>query len=471
MDESQRANTDIAPYAVVISCAGDGDTGGGLCVFDGKKVETIDRLSTAGLCMAEGRFLRLLRTPLCTGTGEILVYDQRGVTQYLRIDELSDSHNVAWDGHHLIVASTGKNSLLWISLNGEVVRRWRAPGEDDSWHLNDVMFHEGRLIACAFGKYPVYRGYKGHEHDRHGFIFDVESGQMLVQGLCGPHSPRYFDGYWSICDSMNSCVVQLQPDDGSERRRLKLESFTRGFAVSENYLYVGESVHRSDTCMAGTASVVILSRADWHVLGRITLPFREVADIAIVPWQMVNGLRTGFRTNLLRVAEQDQLWMFRQVGIEPVRLWAVSEPLEPRQYQVAVEADIPETFVAAKITLVDCTITNLGDAFLSCALPFPIFISYKWSLTATSPPMDHCEGIRTALPATLPPKGALSCKIEVMPPDVETELLLTITLIQESVAWFDQVYPTSGCSKVVMIKTRQKNSWAGFGSGRLPSES
>jgi acetolactate synthase-1/2/3 large subunit len=453
MNESEKSDITSPGYAVAISCAGDGDTGGGLCVFDGKNIETIDRVSTAGLCLAENRFLRLLRTPLCTGSGEILVYDQRGVRQYFRIDEVSDSHTLAWDGHHMIVASTGRNSLLWISPDGEVVRRWRAPGEDDSWHLNDLTIYEGRVIACTFGKYPAYRGYKGHEHDRHGFIFDIESGQVLAHGLCGPHSPRYFDGYWAVCDSMNSCVVQLGPGDGTERRRLQLESFTRGFAVSDRYLYVGESVQRSATGMASTASLVVFSRADWNVIDRIALPFREVSDIVIVPLQIVNGLRTGFRTNLLRVAEQDQLWMFQRIGIEPVRLWAVSEPLETRQFRVTVEAAIPETFVASKLTLVDCTITNLGDAFLCAALPYPIYISYKWSATPASPPVDHLEGIRTSLPATLPPAGTLSCRIEVLPPDVEGELLLTITLVQESVAWFDDVYPESGCSKPVMIES------------------
>jgi acetolactate synthase-1/2/3 large subunit len=455
MNQPGKSHLGSIPYAVVISCSGDGDTGGGLCIFNGKTVETVDRVSTAGLCLAEDRFFRLLRTPLSTGSGEILVYDQCGVKQYLRIDELSDSHNLAWDGAHLIVASTGTNSFLWISMDGEVARQWRAPGEDDSWHLNDLTIHQGRVIACAFGNYQSYRGYKGHEHDRHGFIFDLESGETLVKGLCGPHNPRYFDGCWSVCDSMNRCVVQMEPGGEAEKRRLQLESFTRGFAVCDQYLYVGESVQRADIGMAGTASLVVLRRADWNIVERVALPFREVSDIAIVPLEMANGLRTGYRTNPLRVAEQDQLWMFRHVGIEPIRLWAVSEPLEPHQYRVKVAAAIPKTFAAAKLTLIECTITNYGDAFLCTALPYPVFLSYKWSVTPSSPRMDHFEGIRTALPAALPPAGQLKCKIDVLVPDVEGELMLTITLVQESVTWFDEVDPASACSAIVVIERRR----------------
>ena len=82
-----------------------------------------------------------------------------------------------------------------------------------------------------------------------------------------------------------------------------------------------------------------------------------------------------------------------------------------------VEAQIPDFFIAGKVTLVDCTITNLGDAFLCSALPYPVYISYRWSLTPESPRMGHCEGRRTALPATLPPHGKLSCRVEVVPPE------------------------------------------------------
>jgi hypothetical protein len=62
------------------------------------------------------------------------------------------------------------------------------------------------------------------------------------------------------------------------------------------------------------------------------------------------------------------------------------------------------------------------------------------------------EGLRTALPATVPPAGGLQCRIEVLAPDVEGELMLTITLLQESVRWFDEVDPANACSKIVEIR-------------------
>src|SRR5262249_17641944 len=161
---------------------------GGLCLFDGQNLEVIDRASTAGLTVFDGCLARLLRTPLMTGGGEILIYDSRGISHYLRIDELSDAHYMAWDGTNLITTSTGSNELLWITLSGQVARRWSAPGEGDSWHLNDVCMAGHRLYACAFGKYTHYRDYKAHLSKGDGFIFDVDSGRVLASGFCAPHS-------------------------------------------------------------------------------------------------------------------------------------------------------------------------------------------------------------------------------------------------------------------------------------------
>src|SRR6516164_1390375 len=95
----------ISDGILLVTCAGDGDTGGGLCALAANMVETIDRISSAGMALFEGRLARLLRSHLNTGGAEILIYDNRGVSHYLRVDELSDPHYMAWDEQHLIVAS------------------------------------------------------------------------------------------------------------------------------------------------------------------------------------------------------------------------------------------------------------------------------------------------------------------------------------------------------------------------------
>jgi len=438
-------------FVLLASCAGDEDTGGGLCSFDGRKVETIDRVSSAGLCVTQDRIFRLLRTPLMTGGGEMLIYDSRGVKNYLRVDELADGHYIAWDGRHVVVASTGTNSILWLTPGGEVARVWRAPGEDDSWHLNDLTFHEGRLYVCAFGNYAGYRGYKGFERHGHGHVFDLENGRTVASGLCAPHSPRFFDGYWSVCNSMNGELVQFDAP-GRIRRSVELAGFTRGLAIGDRYVFVGESSRRSDRGGVRRATIAVIDRETFELVDRVGVPFQEISDLALAPAGLAAGASNGFRTNHMRTSEQDQLSLFREIGINPQCIWASSDPLAPEQCRVRVEASLPAEFDAGKLTLISCAITNRSECFYCSAIPNPVYISYKWQLTERSPAMDHQEGLRTSLPRMLAPAETLTCRIEVLPPPLAGEFLLTITLVQEGVGWFDEFDPCSGFSCLMQIK-------------------
>ncbi len=442
-------------YLLLATCSGDEDTGGGLCVFDGQTVEVIDRVSSAGLRVAGDRMIRLLRTPLATGGGEFLVYDARGVRQYLRVDELSDGHYFAWDGRNIVAASTGSNSILWIAPSGEVERVWRAPGEDDSWHLNEVVLHEGRLYACAFGKYANYRGYKGNERNGHGHVFDLETGTRVAEGLCAPHSPRFFDGCWSVCDSAMCSVIQFERGGRAPRRTTQLNGFTRGMAVNDEYVFVGESAPRSDRGLVQGGSIAILSRESFEFVARVQLPFQEVFDLELAPAELVGGTRIGFRTNPLRVREQDQIFLFHQLGIEPQRLWATSDPLPPEHCRVSVDAAIPEAFEARRLTLIDCSVENRSERFYFPSASNPVWISYKWQLTERSTAMSHQEGLRTPLPCVLPPGVSVKVRMEVLPPPVAGEFRLTVTLVQDGVCWFDEIDPANGCSACVTVHAPQ----------------
>ena len=138
-------------------------------------------------------------------------------------------------------------------------------------------------------------------------------------------------------------------------------------------------------------------------------------------------------------------------GIEPTRLWAVSERLSEPQCRIRIKARIPKRLVAAKLTLIDCEVTNVGEGFLCSELPYPVYISYKWKRTAKSPDFPHLEGIRTCLPRTLAPGESIRCRIEVQPPEVDGEARLTITMLQETVIWFDELDERNGYSAVVKV--------------------
>jgi hypothetical protein len=419
---------------VTLLVSGFGErSGGGIFAVSGSRVEQVDSLSSTGLAVAGGRLARLVRSATEHYGSELLLYDAQGVERYVRLDDVVDPHDVIWDGRHYVVASTTANSLFWLSPHGEVLRRWQAPGDGDAWHLNSLVQADGRLYACAFGHFEHHREWIGHEDDGRGIVFDVESGRDVVTGLDRPHHPRRLDGSWLICNSARRELLELD-DAGSVVRRLELRSWTRGLAIADDTLFVGESAARDRDDVGGEASIAVVSRKDWRVRDRLVVPCDEIYDIVVAPPELVEGVRRGFRTNPLRTAERDQLALFDEVGARPPRLWATGDALAPEDCRIALSASLPPELAAGSWHEVACRIENLGASFLVSAPPHPVHISYRWVADGAAE-----EGERTRLPQSIAPRATADCVLGLRAPAEPGAYELRVTLVQEGVAWFDDL--------------------------------
>lgn len=316
--------------AVLLASGLGDDTGGGLFIY-GEAVERVDRLSSTGLSYSEGRLCRALWAPEGAGAaGELLIYDERGVRHYHRVDALAEPHDVIWDGRELAAVSTLTNRVLWLSEAGEPIREWRAPGDGDAWHLNGLVLDQGRLYASAFGRFERHREWAANLDHGSGIVFELETGVDVITGLACPHSPRAVDDHWLVCDSARSELLRCDRRTGAVMDRAGLNGWTRGLAVGERHLFVGESAHRLSDAPGATATIAVVDRDSLVVEDRLPLPCREVYDLLFVPREIATGVRRGFRTNASRVSEQDQLAMFARAGVEPARLWATGDPSLPR---------------------------------------------------------------------------------------------------------------------------------------------
>jgi len=431
---------------VTLLVSGFGErSGGGIFAVSGRGVEQVDSLSSTGLAVARGRVARLVRSATEHYGSELLLYDDRGVDRYVRLDEVVDPHDVVWDGQHYVVASTTANSLFWLSAHGEVVRRWQAHGDGDAWHLNSLVLADGRLYACAFGRFEHHRDWLDHRHDGRGVVFEVESGRDVLTGLDCPHHPRRLDDSWLVCNSAQRELLELD-DAGRVLRRLELRSWTRGLAIAGDTLFVGESSTRDNPGGGGGASIAVVSLKDWRLRDRIVLPCDEIYDVVVAPPALVDGVRRGFRTNPLRTAERDQLALFDKVGAQPPRLWATGDALAPEHCRVALRACLPQELAAGSWHEVTCRVENLGPAFLVSAPPHPVHISYRWV-----PGTEGEEGERTRLPQSIAPSTSAECYLGLRTPATPGVYELRVTLVQEGVAWFDDLDPANAWGTTVVV--------------------
>ena len=185
---------------LVASCFDAQHTLGGGLFNIGDTVEEIDSVSTTGLYVDDGMLFRCLWS--ADGSpAELIAYDETGVRRYHRLDDVSTPHDIlVVDGRVMVVATT-QNEVQCVAPSGEIIWRWRAPGEADSWHLNSLARYEDRVVVCGFGPFLRRRGWDLQGKPATGRVVHLDTGEPVLDGLRAPHNPHYEDGMWLVCDS------------------------------------------------------------------------------------------------------------------------------------------------------------------------------------------------------------------------------------------------------------------------------
>lgn len=283
-----------SPVHLVISCLGDDDTGGGLLCHDGCRLEEIDNVSTTGLHVDDDRLVRVLWAPHQTATGtEILQYGPGGLESSVRVDGLIDPHDILRDGSAYVAVSSETDSILWIGTAGEIVRRHQPGCGADCWHLNSLWLEDGNLYASCFGRFQSSREWKAHLRNGTGSVFHVETGRDLIPGICCPHTPRRLDDKWMICSSATSELLIYEGDLSEPSRRVQLQNWPRGAAITDDFIFVGESVNRLLTDEVKGATIAVLRRDTMRLIERLSLPYREVYDLVLTGSALLDGVRAG----------------------------------------------------------------------------------------------------------------------------------------------------------------------------------
>jgi|GEM_PF-1023641 len=128
-----------------------------------------------------------------------------------------------------------------------------------------------------------------------------------------------------------------------------------------------------------------------------------------------------------------------------------SDPLPLRSLRAAIEADVPRNMHAGETTVVRCAVTNRGDAAYLSAPPNPIELCYRW-YDAGNAAVGAGAWLHTPLPQPLSPGKRLSMVARIAAPPTPGTYTLAVTLLQEDVAWFDDLDPASGVRSIVDVE-------------------
>jgi uncharacterized protein (TIGR03032 family) len=183
---------------------------------------------------------------------------------------------------------------------------------EDRCHLNGMAMADGRpLHATAVSRSDVADGWRDRRAGG-GVVIDVESGEIVADGLSMPHSPRLHDGRLWLLNSGAGELGYVDPASGRFEPVAFCPGYARGLAFAGGHAVVGLSLARENRTFSGLPldralkdrdaeprcglAVIDLASGDMSHWVRIEGVVRELYDVAWLP-----GVRrpsaVGFRTD------------------------------------------------------------------------------------------------------------------------------------------------------------------------------
>ncbi len=209
-------------------------------------------------------------------------------------------HDLAWAQGQLWAVATRFSCLATFDGRHSLVPRWRPPfisglAAEDRCHLNGLAVVDDRVrYVTALGTTDTAGGWRATK-ERGGIIMDVETDEVVAEGLSMPHSPTWHrDQLWFL-ESGEGALSRVDVATGRVERVAELPGFTRGLTFAGRYAFVGLSEVREANLFGGLPLTARLEEREcgvWVVdieTGstvawlRFDAAVQEIYDVALLP--------------------------------------------------------------------------------------------------------------------------------------------------------------------------------------------
>jgi hypothetical protein len=216
------------------------------------------------------------------------VFDSKGLVWARPVPNCVDTHSLRLTRNHIVLCSTGTNQVIFLNRYGDEEYRWTPDeeAEPDSWHLNNLVEHQGKLFITCFGRFKRFREWNGAACGK-GLLIEIPSGGSIIENLSGPHDPEPFSGGWIVND-MGARQTLFCSTDGDRRPLAQWDHYPRGLAILPDWIVVGLSSDRhpgkkeiADVCQ--WAHIGVIDRHTLKVAKMFPIPFREIGKVFPAP--------------------------------------------------------------------------------------------------------------------------------------------------------------------------------------------
>ena len=196
------------------------------------------------------------------------------------------------DGKPVFVA-TLFGCLATLSETHSIRPLWKPPfvsrlAAEDRCHLNGLAMKDGipRYVS-AVSRSDVADGWRDKRRDG-GVVIDIDTNEVVLDGLSMPHSPRLVDGALYIADSGTGRFGRVDLARGAFEEIAFCPGYIRGLAIHGHFAVVGTSMPRHNRTFSDLALDAELKRRD--VEPRCGLMVIDLRSGDIVHWIRLEGV-------------------------------------------------------------------------------------------------------------------------------------------------------------------------------------
>lgn len=161
-------------------------------------------------------------------------------------------HDIAWGDEGLWVVNSTFSCLSTLSSENSFVVRWKPKFitelvPEDRCHLNGMAMLNGKpKYVTTFNKENSKDSWSESKKND-GTLIDIDTNEMLIEGMMLPHSPKVYKDKVYVCESGLGVVWEFDPKTKEKKEVIKLKGFTRGLNFYGDLMFVGLSKMRTSS--------------------------------------------------------------------------------------------------------------------------------------------------------------------------------------------------------------------------------
>lgn len=210
-----------------------------------------------------------------------------------------DTHDICYGKGGLWAVITQFSCIAQLDPRFSFLPKWKPnfitdlkPG--DRCHLNGMTMKDGMpKYVTALGRSDEPGGWRANKLNG-GILMDVDTQEILLDGLAMPHSPRLVGDEIYYLQSAVGELWKYHVPTGSNERICEVPGFARGMSFYQNFLFIGLSQIREDSKDFGKmpiasknpiAGVAIVNLQTRQVEGLLEYKsaVKELYDVHILP--------------------------------------------------------------------------------------------------------------------------------------------------------------------------------------------